>query len=210
MKKILLVEDDKEIVEALTYILEKKYVVEVALSKKEALEKINKGQDLTVLDISLPDGESFDFNNLIKTPIIYLTARDDEETIVKCLSSGEEYISKPFKSKELILRIEKVLNRNITTNIVYKDITINIEAGKVYRNDEEIILTSLDYKIVELLFRNVNIKITKQRLSDLIYDATGNFVEENTINVYIKRVRDKLGVDYIKTIKKVGYIVEKE
>ena len=210
MKKILLVEDDKEIVEVLSYILEKTYLLDIAYSKKEAIDKINKGQDLTILDISLPDGDSFEFTNLIKTPIIYLTARDDEETIVKCLSMSEEYISKPFKSKELLLRIDKVLKRNVTTNIEYKDININTDTCKVFKNNKEIILTTLDYKIVELLFRNVGRTISKDRISDLIYDNTGNFVEENTINVYIKRVRDKLDVKYIKTIKKVGYIVEKE
>ena len=210
MKRILLVEDDEEIVLALKYILEKTYILDVAYNKKEALEIINKGHDLTILDISLPDGNSFEFNNFIKTPIIYLTAAYDEETIVKCLSAGEEYISKPFKSKELLLRIEKVLKRNVTTNIVYKDITINTDNCKVFKEDREIILTMLDYKIVELLFTNINKIISKNRIADLIYDNTGNFVEENTINVYIKRVRDKLDVDYIKTIKRVGYIVEKE
>lgn len=210
MKKILLVEDDKEIVEALTYILEKNYLLDIAYNKKEALSLINKGHDLTILDIQLPDGNCFEFSNSVKNPIIYLTAKDDEETIVKCLSSGEEYISKPFKSKELILRIEKVLNRNVTTNIVYKNISINIDSKEIYKDDKKIALTLLDYKIIELLFSNINKIITKDRLSDLIYDNTGNFVEENTINVYLKRVRDKLDVDYIKTIKKVGYIIEKE
>ena len=210
MKKILLVEDDREIVSALSYILEKRYIVETAYNKKEALEKINKGHDITILDITLPDGNSLDFSHMIKTPIIYLTARDDEETVVKCLSIGEEYISKPFRSKELLLRIEKVLSRIVTTNIEYKDVLIDTASLRVSVGGEDIVLTSLDYKIVELLFSNVGKIITRDRLSDLIYDNTMNFVEENTINVYVKRVRDKLGRDYIKTIKRVGYTVEKE
>ena len=175
MKRILLVEDDKEIVEALVYILEKRYTVEVAYNKKEALELLNKGQDLTILDISLPDGNSFEFSENIKTPIIYLTAKDDEETIVKCLSSGEEYISKPFKSKELLLRIEKVLERNVTTNVIYKDISINTDTHKVFKNNKEIILTTLDYRIIELLFKNIGKSISKDKLSDLIYDNTRKF-----------------------------------
>ena len=210
MKKILLVEDDKEIVDVLKYILEKTYNVEVAYTKKEAIEKINKSYDLTILDISLPDGNSLEFSNMIKTPIIFLTAIEDEETIVKCLKSGEEYISKPFKTKELLMRIEKVLKRNITTNIEYKDILIDTDSLKVYVENKEITLTTLDYKIIELLFKNINKIVTREKISNLIYDNTRNFVEENTLNVYIKRVRDKLGREYIKTIKKVGYIVEKE
>ena len=208
MKKILLVEDDKEIVSALLYVLEKKYSVDVAYNKKQALDLINKGQDLTILDIALPDGNSLEFSDLIKTPVIYLTAYDDEETIVQCLSIGEEYISKPFKGKELVLRIEKVLKRNITTHIEYQNILINTQSWKVFIDGREIALTALEYKIVELLIRNKGRIITRDHLSNLIYDNTRNFVEENTINVYVKRIRDKLGGDYIKTVKRVGYIVE--
>ena len=210
MKKILLVEDDKEIAEAIKDILENNYIVDIAGSKKTAMELINKGHDLTILDISLPDGESFEFSHLIKTPIIYLTVKDDEETIVKCLSSGDEYISKPFKRKELIIRIEKILQRNSSSTIKYKDLIINLDNYKVFKNNQEINVTTLDFKIIELLFQNTGRYITKDRIAELIYDSTGNFVEENTINVYIKRVRDKLNGEYIKTIKKVGYIVEKE
>ena len=210
MKKILLVEDDKEIVEILSYILEKEYVLDIAYNKKEALKLINKDHDLTILDITLPDGDSLEFANLIKNPIIYLTAKDDEDTIIKCLSNAEEYIVKPFKSKELLLRIEKILKRTITTNIEYKDILVNTNSLKVFVNNSEINLTVLDYKIIEILFKNIGKVITKDKLFNLIYDNTRNYVEENTLNVYIKRVRDKLNRDYIKTIKKVGYIVEKE
>ena len=192
MKKILVVEDDEEIINVLTYILEKKYSVETAKSKKEALECIDNGQDLAILDICLPDGNSLEFSNKIKCPIIYLTARDDEETIVKGLTLGEEYITKPFKAKELLLRIDKVLKRNITNNIEYKDIIIDTDSLKVYVNNEELSITLLDYKIIEMLFLNIGKMITRDKLADLIYENSRKFVEDNTLNVYIKRVRDKL------------------
>ena len=209
MKKILLVEDDKEIVDILKYILEKNFLVEVATNKKEALEAINKGEDLALLDITLPDGNSLEFSPKIKSPIIYLTASDDEDTIVKGLTLGEEYITKPFKSKELMLRIDKVLKRTITTNIHYKDMIIDTDALKVYIDNTELNLTLIDYKIIEMLFLNAGKVITRDRLAELIYDNTSNFIEDNTINVYIKRVRDKMKRDYIKTLKRVGYMVEK-
>ena len=209
MKKILLIEDDKEIINILKYILEKEYIVNIAATIKEAKKLINNGEDIALLDISLPDGESFILTDKIKCPIIYLTALDTEETIVKCLTSGEEYISKPFKTKELLLRIDKILKRTTNTNIQYKNINIDTHLNKVYINNIEINTTVLDYKIIKLLFTNIGNIITRDKLSDLIYNNTGKFVEDNSISVYIKRVRDKLGVDYIKTIKKVGYLVEK-
>ncbi len=212
MKKIFLVEDDIGIVEALVFALEKKFEVEVATTKKEALEKIRKSSidfDLALLDISLPDGNSLEFCKEINRPIIFLTAKDDEETIIKGLSLGEEYVTKPFKSKVLIARIEKVLQRYQSEEIVYKELRINKEANKVYVERGEVTLTALDFEILLLLFENIGRTITRERLIDLILDSTGNVVEDNTLSVYVKRVRDKIGLDYIKTIKRVGYIVEK-
>lgn len=210
MKKILLVEDDKEIVNILQYILEKEYIVDVAYNKKEALELINKGHHLTMLDITLPDGNSLEFSHEIKSPIIFLTAKDDEETIIQGLSLGEEYIIKPFKKKELLLRIEKVLKRTQTNTITYKDLTLDLDSLQAYINNEEITLTVLDFKIVELFLTNIGRTISRDTIANLIYNNTSNFVEDNTITVYIKRVRDKLGRDYIKTKKRVGYFIEKE
>lgn len=207
MKKILLVEDDLEIVDALSFILGKNYIVETVSTKRDALEKINN-HDLTILDITLPDGNSLEFYHLVKTPIIFLTASDDDETIEKCLSDNHEYISKPFKSKELLMRIEKLL-KGLDT-LKYKDLTINKNACKVYVLNKEVKLTALDYKILLLLLDNINTVVTKDRLIDLVFNNTSKYVEENTINVYLKRVRDKIDRDYIKTIKRVGYIIEKE
>ncbi len=209
MKKLLLVEDDKNISDAVTYYLKDFYIIDVAHKKKDALEKLNNYYDLALLDISLPDGTTFDISDKLKCPIIFLTAHDDEETIVKGLTIAEEYITKPFKNKELLLRIEKVLKRNNMNVIAYENVTIDLNANKILVDNKEIDSTILDFKILELFLTNIGKVITRDMLSDLIYDNTGNIVEENTMNVYVKRVRDKLGVDFIKTIRKVGFIVEK-
>lgn len=210
MKKILLVEDDNEIVEVLQYILEKSYIVEVAKTKEEASKLIMNKYDIAVLDICLPDGESFDISKDIKCPIVYLTAKDDEETVLKGLSLGEEYITKPFKAKELLMRIEKILQRTGSNNLYHKDITIDMSSMGVYVENRQINITSLEYKIIEMLFENIGKTITRDKLADLIYKSTEKYVEDNTVSVYIKRIRDKLDRDYIKTLKRIGYIVEKD
>ncbi len=210
MKKILLVEDEKNIVDAVVYYIEQYYNIDIARTKKEALEKINNYYDLAILDINLPDGNSFEFSNKFKCPIIFLTASSDEDTIVKGLQQAEEYITKPFKNKELLLRIEKVLKRNITNFLIYKNITMDILSNKVTVNNKIISLAALDFKILEILLINAEKIISRDKLANVIYDNTGNFVEDNTLSVYIKRLRDKLGVDCIKTIKKVGYKLEED
>lgn len=210
MKKLLLVEDDNEIVEVLQYILEKSYIVEVAKTKEEASKLIVNKYDIAVLDICLPDGESFEFSKDIKCPIVYLTAKDDEETVLKGLSLGEEYITKPFKAKELLMRIEKILQRTGSNNLYHKDITIDMSSMQVYVENRQINITSLEYKIIKMLFENMGKTITRDKLADLIYNNTEKYVEDNTVSVYIKRIRDKLDRDYIKTLKRIGYIVEKD
>lgn len=210
MKKILLVEDDKEIVEVLKYILEKQFVVEVARTKSEAIKIMNNGYDLAILDVTLPDGTSFEFSEDLKCPIVYLTAKDDEDSILTGLTLGEEYIVKPFKAKELLMRIDKILKRTETDKLYFKDICMDKDVMKVYVNGEEIGITVLEFKIMELIFTRSGVIITRDILAELIYDNTRKYVEDNTISVYMKRIRDKLGRDYIKTIKKVGYVVEKE
>ncbi len=210
MKKILLVEDDKNISDAITYYLDDYYKLDIAHNKKEALEKIKNYYDLAILDISLPDGTSFEFCENFKCPIIFLTAHDDEETTVQGLLVADDYITKPFKNKELHLRIEKILKRNNNNILEYNNLIMDLNANNILVNNKEVEVTMLDFKIMELFLSNIGKVITRDKLSSIIYDHTGNFVEENTLNVYIKRVRDKLGINFIKTIKKVGYIIEKK
>ncbi len=210
MKKILLVEDDKNISEAIVYHLKDYYNLDITYNLKETIEKITNYYDLAILDISLPDGTSFDFYEKLSCPIIFLTAHDEEEIIVKGLSIADDYITKPFKNKELHMRIEKILKRTNTKILEFDNLIMNLDSNKIMINNKEVEVTLLDFKILELLINNVGKIITRDKLSNLIYDHTGNFVEENTLNVYIKRIRDKLGIDFIKTIRKVGYIIEKK
>ncbi len=210
MKKILLVEDDSAIIEGITYVLNQIYEVEVARNVKQAYTLLQNSYDVAILDITLPDGSSFDFYEQIKCPIIFLTAHDDEDTIVKGLAIGEEFITKPFKSRELLMRIDKVIKRYSPNEIQYKQLVIYSEENKVLLAGQEINFTILDFKIIMLLFTSIGKIVTRDQIAYLIYNHTQNFVEDNTMSVYLKRIRDKLGVQYIKTVKGVGYVVEKE
>ena len=162
----------------------------------------------------LPDGDGLKFyeENLKDKTTLILTAKDDEDIISTSLDSGvEDYIIKPFRSKELLSRINKILKRNKSNELItVENVTIDTEAGRVFVNGEEITLTSLEYRILLLLFQNLNRIVTREILIDRIWDISGKFVEDNTLTVYIKRIREKLGNDnIIKTIKGIGYRVDK-
>ena len=211
MKKILLVEDDEAIIKVLEYTLSKEYDIDIAKNKLETIKYLRNNYDLLILDISLPDGTSFELLDNIKTPIIFLSAHDEEETILKGLRQAEDYITKPFSMGQLLVRIEKVLQRTKSNKIIsYKNIKINDDLQTITVDDNSIPITYLEYHIIYLLFNNVNKIITRDRLANLIYDITGKYVEDNTISVYIKRIREKLNINYIKTIKKVGYVINEE
>ncbi len=208
MKKILLVEDSIAIVKGLTYLLEKEYIVEFVHTKKDALEKLKNIYDLVILDIGLPDGSGFDIvSNCKNIPIIFLTANDLEQDIIKGLSHAEDYVVKPFRNGELLVRINKVLQRNDTSRIYYKNITIDTNKSLVYVDDNQIDFTSLEYSIVLLLFSNLDHIITRDRILSVIWDENNKYVNDNTLSVNIKRIRQKLIFDYIKTIKGMGYMV---
>ena len=224
MKKILLVEDNDTIVMGLKYLLEKENFEVKTVKNLEETYKIAEKEkfNLYLLDINLPDGNGFDICSKLKekedVPIIFLTARDDEKDIVKGLDMGaDDYITKPFRNRELISRINNVLRRygkndnNSKDNIIkINEIEINTDSAKVMKNGEEIVFTSLEYKILVMLFSNPNVLITRQQILDKIWDIAGNFVNDNTLTVYIKRIREKLGNDnIIKTIKGIGYRVDK-
>lgn len=210
--KILIVEDNSIIRDGLVYYLTNEgFEVDSCSLIEEALLKI-KDIDLAVLDISLPDGVGFDLCKTIKSslnkPVIFLTARDTDEDIETGLTLADDYIIKPFRNRELLLRINNLLNRSEITNIIkIKDIEIDTTKSLVYRSSEEVNLTALEYKLFLLLAKNKNQVIETDYLLDYIYDLTGNYVEDNTLRVYIKRIREKIGTDIIKTIKGVGYKV---
>ena len=217
MKKILLIEDNEAIIMGLKYSLEQEnFQVISAKTAKESKEKLdNKNIDIVLLDVSLPDGNGFEICKEIKEkndiPIIFLTAQDEETSIVLGLDLGaDDYIVKPFRTRELISRIKSVLRRygkKEENNIIqYKDIKIDTISAKVYKNNKEIIFTSLEYRILLMLFTNKNKLITREQLLEKIWDIAGNFVNDNTLTVYIKRIREKLEDDsIIKTVRGLGY-----
>jgi len=186
---------------------------------EEAKEKIeNTKPDLVLLDITLPDGNGFEICKYIKQtkniPIIFLTAKDEEKDIVQGLDMGaEDYIIKPFRNRELISRIKNVLRRTTHGNyLICKNIKIDTQMGKVYKNEtnEEIALTKLEYKILLNLFNNQNKLISREEILNDIWDIAGNFVNDNTLTVYIKRIREKIGDKdgkIIETVRGLGYRV---
>ena len=220
MKKILLVEDSDSIILGLKYSLEQENFNVKVTKTEEDTKKIIETEDfdLILLDITLPDGNGFNICKFVKErkdiPIIFLTARDEETNVVMGLDLGaDDYIIKPFRTRELISRINSVFRRynkaDINSNIIkYKDIKIDMNQAKVYKGEKEIIFTSLEYRIVLMLFSNVNKLITRDELLEKIWDIAGNFVNDNTLTVYIKRIREKLeDENIIKTVRGLGYRV---
>ncbi len=216
MKHILLVEDNYTIIMGLKYSLEQEnFKVISAQNVSEFNGKIVKNDiDLVLLDVSLPDGNGFEICKEIKSkkdiPVIFLTAQDEETSVVLGLDLGaDDYIVKPFRTRELISRINSVLRRyghNESNLIQYKNIKIDTSSAKVYKDNEEIIFTSLEYKILLMLFSNQNKLISREQLLEKIWDIAGNFVNDNTLTVYIKRIREKLGDEtIIKTVRGLGY-----
>ncbi len=178
---------------------------------------------LYILDLTLPDGSGYDVCKEIKKqgdyPVIFLTAYDDEVNVVMGLELGaDDYISKPFRVKELLARIKTVLrryNKDTADGIVtVADIKINTNEAKVYKNGSEIILTAMEYRLFLTFINNRGIVLTRQKLLEDIWDVAGDFVNDNTLTVYIKRLRDKIEEDpaqpsIIKTVRGLGYILEK-
>lgn len=186
---------------------------------KEAKEKIETSNpNLVLLDITLPDGNGFEICKYIKEnkniPIIFLTAKDEEKDVVQGLDMGaEDYIIKPFRNRELISRIRNVLRRTTHNNyITCQNIKIDTQIGKVYNTEtnEEIVLTKLEYKILLNLFNNQNKLISREEILNDIWDIAGNFVNDNTLTVYIKRIREKIrdkDGKIIETVRGLGYRV---
>lgn len=219
MSKILLVEDDKSIVTALSdFLCTEGFGVNNASGQKDALELLkSEAFDLILLDVCLLDGNGFslcaEIKNKYTIPVIFLTASSDEGSIVTGLDIGaDDYISKPFKPRELISRIKSVLRRcSGSRNIItVENISIDTDKGTVVKNGEEIILSALEYKILLLFAANKGRLLSRARLLDEIWDIAGDFVNDNTLTVYIKRIREKIEDNpqepkIIKTIRGMGY-----
>ena len=214
---ILLVEDNESISKALKYSLEEKnYEVVVAESAKEFKNVFNDSFELIILDVSFPDGNGFDlYDDYIKEksiPTIFLTARDSEEDIVKGLDLGaDDYLTKPFSTKELLARINRIISRNKKSNIIkIKDIVFDTDKMELFKNDEKINLSSMELSIFNYLISNINKVVTREMILEKIWELTGNDVDDHTVTVYLKRIKDKVGEEIITTIKKVGYRIDGE
>lgn len=216
---ILLIEDTESIIKGLTYSFEKNnYNLTVKTTIKDSKEYLlnNSNIDLIILDITLPDGNGFNlFENTIKNlkiPTIFLTAKDEEDDIVKGLNVGaEDYITKPFSSKELLARVNRILLRSKKKNIIkVKDISYDMDKFVLMKDNISIELTALELKLVNLLFNNLNKVVSRNVILDKIWDWTGNYVDDHTVTVYFKRIREKIGTDIITTIKGMGYRIDEE
>lgn len=216
---ILLIEDTESIIKGLTYSFEKNnYNLTVKTTIKDSKEYLlnNSNIDLIILDITLPDGNGFNlFENTIKNlkiPTIFLTAKDEEDDIVKGLNVGaEDYITKPFSSKELLARVNRILLRSKKKNIIkVKDISYDMDKFVLMKNNIPIELTALELKLVNSLFNNLNKVVSRNVILDKIWDWTGNYVDDHTVTVYFKRIREKIGTDIITTIKGMGYRIDEE
>ena len=221
MSKILLVEDDTMISSGITYALELEgYEVICGRNKNEAINLINREDvDLAILDLQLPDGTGFEVFEKLKgtgTAVIFLTVVDDENTIVKAFDGGaEDYIVKPFRIRELLARVKRVTNslhnQNSSANeIMIGKVIINVDEAKVYVGSETIDLTALEYRLLLIFASNKGILLTREKILEKIWDIDGNYVEDNTLTVYVKRLREKLhGAINIETVRGMGYRVDK-
>ena len=213
---ILLIEDNENIIKGLEYAFKQNnFNLIYKINLKSAKDYLIKNKpNIIVLDISLPDGNGYIFykNNIRekKIPTIFLTANDDENNIVNCLEDGaEDYITKPFSTRELIARINRILSKNKINNIIkVEDITFDLDKMEVYKNNDKINLTSLEIKILSLLFENINKVVTRNYIIENIWKWTGNDVNDNTVTVYLKRIRKKLDTDIIVTLKGIGYRID--
>lgn len=214
--KILIIEDDSTIRSGLKYCLEcENYEVLEAANGQEGLTKLNN-VSLILLDVNLPDINGFELFKRIKNikniPIIFLTANDLEPSIVMGLDMGaDDYVTKPFKTRELISRIKNILRRNNHFDVInIKNITIDLKQAKVFKNGIDVNLTALEYKILLALALNPNQVFTRERLLADIWDVNEEYVYDNTLTVYIKRIREKIEDDItdpkiIKTVRGIGY-----
>ncbi|MGN0426969.1 MAG: response regulator transcription factor [Agathobacter sp.] len=220
MTQILLVEDDTMIASGITYALEMEgYEVCHATTVADARSFIEKRKfNLAILDMQLPDGIGLDVSEKLKntnTSVIFLTVVDDENTIVKAFDDGAaDYIVKPFRIRELLARVRRVLsfqnNQTGKDNIIcIGQVRINTDEAKVYVNDEMIDLTALEYRLLLIFANNQGTLLSRQQILDKIWDVDGNFVEDNTLTVYVKRLREKLGNALnIETVRGMGYRVD--
>lgn len=227
---VFVVEDDDIISEGLKISLEAEgYRVLTASTQADAMELLRKKEEFHVclLDVMLPDGNGYEICKEIRktsdVPVLFLTACDDEVHTVLALEQGaDDYIAKPFRIRELFARMKAVLRRygkgdasdNGVKPVMVGENRVELESGKVYRNGEEIILTAMEYKLLLIFLKNRGQILTRQQILNNIWDEGGDFVNDNTLSVYVKRLRKKLDDaedgSLIQTVRGLGYRMEKE
>lgn len=217
MQKILVVEDDQLIQRSLKEALElKDYEVIQAFNVKQTLEIMNSSIDLIIMDIQLPDGNGISLCQHIRenyqTPLLFLTCKNSEQSIVEGLGAGgDDYVCKPFGIQELYARIQSLLRRiPVNQDIIYTaDLKIDTKNYQVYKNGQLLDLTNVCYHILLCLIQHHGMVITRQNLLDLVESQTQHFIEDNTLSVHMKRIRQTLGTyhgqSYIETLRGVGY-----
>lgn len=222
MTNILMVEDDSTIAFGVKYALEQEgFNVDICKDLESSRENIEKKEyDIILLDVMLPDGNGYDLckeiRNIQDTPIIFLTACDEEVNIVMGLDiGGDDYITKPFRVRELISRIKAVLRRRGKNNeskkvLKFGNLSIHTLEARVYKNGEEVFLTSVEYKLLLILIQNKNTVLSRSQILEKLWDVTYDFVNDNTLTVYIKRLREKIEDDsstpkHIITVRGMGY-----
>ncbi len=235
MMNVLVVEDDTIILEGLQISLEQEgYQVISASTMKDALDIVNSEQELQIclLDVMLPDGDGYQICKAVRAksqiPILFLTACDDEVHTVLALEQGaDDYIAKPFRIRELLARMKAILRRSGMTNgatngganevaggndsgvVTIGDTEVNLNTAKCFREGEEIVLTAMEYKLLLIFIRHRGKNLSRQQILSEIWDEAGDFVNDNTLSVYIKRLRKKLGdseeSQLIQTVRGIGY-----
>lgn len=222
MTKILLVEDDGQIASYLGELLRAEgFDTQIAGSKKEASEcLLIQAFDLVLLDVSLPDGNGFSICAEIKReyeiPVIFLTASGDEYSVVAGLDMGaDDYIAKPFRPRELISRIRSVLRRCKKEQRILScgDLKVNVSSATVTKGEKELFLSALEYRLLLILLQNKGQILTRNQLLEEIWDASGEYVNDNTLSVYMKRLREKIEENpqsprLLHTIRGIGYRME--
>lgn len=218
---ILLIEDNEAIILGVQYLLEQEGFR--VLTAKSAAQGIKCFQEetchLILLDVCLPDGDGFELCRKIRessnVPVIFLTAREEEVDVVRGLElEADDYIVKPFRNRELVSRIRSVLRRSGQAQTVLRcgDISLDTVTGKVRRGEEEILLTKLEFKIFSAMLSYPGKLFTREEILAEIWDSSGNFVNDNTLSVTMKRIREKIGdIDgkRIRTVRGIGYRLEK-
>ncbi|MDP4108641.1 MAG: response regulator transcription factor [Bacillota bacterium] len=221
MYQILLVEDDLSLIEGLKFSLQKNgFSADVARTVREASDKISEQEyDLLLVDLSLPDGSGFEVckkaRRTSSVPVIFLTASDEEFNVVMGLDiGGDDYITKPFKLNELISRINALLRRagmsGRLPELKSNGITVRFQENRVIKDGRELELTAAEYRLLCLLMQNPGAVLTRAAILDKLWDGAGSFVDDNTLSVYVRRLRSKIEADpdnpvYLLTARGVGY-----